>query len=778
MKNKLTKICAAVLLSASMLAAGTQASAFNDIKSTGYSWASDAIDDVAERGIVSGYTDGTFRPGGNVTVTELLVMLARMCNADTYTQKTIYNDYKSFLTGLFGTNLSWAHEYFATCIASGIITKNELSALKTNNSLSSEASKELLSVFVVRAMQLEDKATELKNYTIDFKDADSITALRKPYVYVLSNIGVVTGNTKNEFEPKSNVTRAVTATMLSRAVAYMEDNGIEVDFGEYSERYWESGTITEISGSTGSQVLLTMSTESDDTKSALIDSDAQYYLNGEKSTVSALMKKYYVNICRANDGTALEVRVTSKPKTISGTVVSATKSAVQIETEDGVKYKFEVKDYTEVSNPKNYGDADLIEKSAAIYQQADCKVNSQNELLYVNFYESTEDVFGTISAIKTVGTTKTISFRTYKGLTYSVEVPSTAEIYEDETLSSLTSDMVGYFTTLKILKSSGSIGAVYIDKDYKVVSGSVRSTSNSSGGYVSIRNVSTAKSTIYYLDKAAEIFYKDNEVGFSKISSGYYATAILDGDKEITKFYAYPSGNNISGTITEISFGTTIKLTICTEQKEYLEFAVNLTDLPKVKRDNEDSTIDKLRQGDAVDLDLELGEIEKIEATSKDAEKSGVITQITQTSATNIITVKESDGSEYDYNVPEGIDITSGGTEVGFSGLKVGYTVSFALREDGETVSLIKINDSIAASDYVRGNVIFINYDSGYILVETYDAKGNSVTSAVYYGAQTKFMKASNGAAAVLENIDISDKIIAIGSYSGTSFNATIIIEL
>jgi hypothetical protein len=79
--NEVTRAEVVVMLSRLLLAlddTGTASSSrtFSDV-STGQ-WYSDAVFELADREIVNGYSDSTFRPGNNVTRAEIAVMLSRL----------------------------------------------------------------------------------------------------------------------------------------------------------------------------------------------------------------------------------------------------------------------------------------------------------------------------------------------------------------------------------------------------------------------------------------------------------------------------------------------------------------------------------------------------------------------------------------------------------------------------------------------------------------------------------------------------------------------------
>lgn len=59
-------------------AAGTQSTAHNQFKDmAGYGWAEGYISYAVKEGVISGYLDGTFKPGNDVTMAELLTMVVR-----------------------------------------------------------------------------------------------------------------------------------------------------------------------------------------------------------------------------------------------------------------------------------------------------------------------------------------------------------------------------------------------------------------------------------------------------------------------------------------------------------------------------------------------------------------------------------------------------------------------------------------------------------------------------------------------------------------------------
>ena len=114
----------------------------------------------------------------------------------------------------------------AVCLETGIISVTELEAMCSSGALLKSITRESLSMYLVRAMQLEPMAKNLTNYSMSFADTASISQALRPYVYLLNTYGIVQGTTANQFMPQGSLTRAEMATMLRRAIDFMDEQGI------------------------------------------------------------------------------------------------------------------------------------------------------------------------------------------------------------------------------------------------------------------------------------------------------------------------------------------------------------------------------------------------------------------------------------------------------------------------------------------------------------------------------------------------------------------------
>ncbi|MFI3313237.1 MAG: S-layer homology domain-containing protein, partial [Eubacteriales bacterium] len=240
MLKKWIAICLSVVMIASMAMTAT-ASDYSDLDGH---WAEEYLLELADLGYLTGYTDGTMQPDGNITTTEALVLLSRLYNPPDAVLEEISNDYGATVAGILEPSLSWAYDEVEICLAAGIVSSSELSGLPMTSALE----KELLSVLLIRTMQRVDDAKS--NGTImTFNDTDDITTAYQPYVAELVELGIINGDNNNNFDPHSSVTRAVVATMMVRALDVLDDDDITLEIPGY-EGYRQIEGLVEEAGET------------------------------------------------------------------------------------------------------------------------------------------------------------------------------------------------------------------------------------------------------------------------------------------------------------------------------------------------------------------------------------------------------------------------------------------------------------------------------------------------------------------------------------------------
>ena len=96
-------------------------------------WAEEYLEDLADRGLLTGYQDGTMRPDLNMTTCQLLVLLSRLYSPTTVQKELITEDYGSIVKTTVPTTFSWAYDNLAICLASGILTQSELNTISLSS---------------------------------------------------------------------------------------------------------------------------------------------------------------------------------------------------------------------------------------------------------------------------------------------------------------------------------------------------------------------------------------------------------------------------------------------------------------------------------------------------------------------------------------------------------------------------------------------------------------------------------------------------------------------
>ena len=100
MKNKLIAAFLVIVMAVTQLGAF----AFSDMAEERFSWAVEAVEAMAEKGIINGYPDGTFQPDNGITKIEAILLISRILgiNDDVYSDslEDIYSIYKEDLKEL------------------------------------------------------------------------------------------------------------------------------------------------------------------------------------------------------------------------------------------------------------------------------------------------------------------------------------------------------------------------------------------------------------------------------------------------------------------------------------------------------------------------------------------------------------------------------------------------------------------------------------------------------------------------------------------------------
>ena len=165
-----------------------------------YSWAKEAILNLAKRGIINGVEKNKFAPDGLVT-REQFVKMAVLA-MDIHNEKGIA-DFDDVAPG------AWYGSYIASAKQKNII--NGIS--DTDFGVGSNITREDVAVIIYR--MFEQKGIKLMNTKSDFDDMSGISDYAYAAVSALAGEGIINGTGENKFSPKNNTTRAEAAVLIN-----------------------------------------------------------------------------------------------------------------------------------------------------------------------------------------------------------------------------------------------------------------------------------------------------------------------------------------------------------------------------------------------------------------------------------------------------------------------------------------------------------------------------------------------------------------------------------
>nr|WP_285891245.1 S-layer homology domain-containing protein [Paenibacillus pasadenensis] len=168
-------------------------------------WAEASINKAVSAGIVSGYPDGTFKPGRTVTRAEFAVMLMNALKLQVEGAELAFTD-----NAKIG---AWAQKSVAQAVYAGIINGYEDGSFRPN----AEITRAEMTVMIAKAMDLIDGAAAASG----FADDKDIPVWAKGAVAALKKLDVIEGKSANQFAPGDKTTRAEAVTVLLNMLEQM-----------------------------------------------------------------------------------------------------------------------------------------------------------------------------------------------------------------------------------------------------------------------------------------------------------------------------------------------------------------------------------------------------------------------------------------------------------------------------------------------------------------------------------------------------------------------------
>ncbi len=214
------------------------AKSFDDVSSETHSWAIDAIENMAEIGVITGYGDGTFKPDNVVSKLESLLLTARILGVDAPENEALLESAINLYGDVVASyNLSFGSDEVCYLLMKNILSENELVDYIGKTNVSAGMKRYEIAILLTKALDAEDEVSKNLITSLEFADADEIPAYAKKYVeYVFTN-NLMNGVGDNKFSPNTDVTRAQIAVLMDKLSTITK----------YS---FVSGKVTEIDYST------------------------------------------------------------------------------------------------------------------------------------------------------------------------------------------------------------------------------------------------------------------------------------------------------------------------------------------------------------------------------------------------------------------------------------------------------------------------------------------------------------------------------------------------
>ncbi|MDD4834752.1 MAG: S-layer homology domain-containing protein [Lutispora sp.] len=199
------------------------------------SWAMKAIEKLGAKGIITGYPDKSYKPQGKVTNMEALSLILKLTGNEEESRKKDEKVHSSLIQYQKQWDLKWGWGYLFVAVEKGILLPEEIKDFNPNQPIKRHE----LAKYLVRAIGKTEDAEKNMDSKLDFKDADAVPKASKGYVYMVNELGIMTGNENKQFKPNEPLTRAEIAVMIDKADSYLDgydddENEAKVVFLSYS----------------------------------------------------------------------------------------------------------------------------------------------------------------------------------------------------------------------------------------------------------------------------------------------------------------------------------------------------------------------------------------------------------------------------------------------------------------------------------------------------------------------------------------------------------------
>lgn len=225
------KLMTGALVSAVSFAMAVSAfgATFSDVEGTAYEWALSYIEDMADRGLISGYEDATFKPGNTVSRIETISLFARAMGSRSEVNAAAVEYALAEYGDVIDTyELNFGQEDVAFMMYRGVLSESEAGAYLKGAAKNEPMQRYEAATIITKAMGGEAEAKRNLVLDMEYTDVSQIPSSAKKYVYYVTEKGIMSGMGDGTFSPKTSVLRSQIAVMLSNTVEAMDASFSEV----------------------------------------------------------------------------------------------------------------------------------------------------------------------------------------------------------------------------------------------------------------------------------------------------------------------------------------------------------------------------------------------------------------------------------------------------------------------------------------------------------------------------------------------------------------------
>lgn len=217
MKRALTLFLSVLMFLTVIPFAGAASPSFSDVPRN--HWAYKEITEMAEKGIIKGYDNRTFRPNNEVTRAEFAKIMIAAADVD-MDKRSVSQTFKDV------PKSHWAFYYveYAKPYLTGYKSGSTYT-YKPDNS----AVREDIAVALVRLLGYDKKYKADMDQLKKFRDSDDISPALRSYIAIAIQTDLMKGN-NNYFRPQDPITRAEAASLLYRALINRDGDETKVVF--------------------------------------------------------------------------------------------------------------------------------------------------------------------------------------------------------------------------------------------------------------------------------------------------------------------------------------------------------------------------------------------------------------------------------------------------------------------------------------------------------------------------------------------------------------------